>query len=230
MRVLHYVQYKRQHRYRDLITLRRRTLVELRHYILEAINDLLSDGADDEGRTLVRGEAQQLVEHLDAKWTEEQRQQILALLRAERDPSAYPAEIVSEAETLQGWFKAMRATATKRLAEGDQLPELYDSPLVNPAFLVTAAGPLCGSVGWYLEYQWLFWVGVGLSGLTLFMNLASGVLKPGALVLPTLPLLFIIFGAWTLSPWYVGAGSGLLVWTGIELIGEIVGRAMKKVS
>ena len=199
--------------------------MELRHYILETIDDLLRDAITDEGRTLVRRDADQLVEHLYGKWTKEQRQQILSLLKGEVNPSAYSAEIASETETLLGWFKTMRATATRPAIARDHLSELYAPPLFNPAFLLTLAGPLCGGIGWLIEYQWLFWVGVGLSTLTLFLNLASGVFK-----LPMLPILLMLIGAWSMSSWYVGAGVGLLLWTVLELIGEFVGRAVKNAT
>lgn len=196
--------------------------MELRKYIMESIDDLLRDAASEEGRALVRRDASQLVEYLDSKFVPTQRQQILALLKGEARWEAYPEEIASEAEKLLGWFKAMSATASRKPIERDRLAELYAPSLMNPAFLVTLAGPVSGSIGWLLGSEWLFWVGVGLSGLTLVLNLASGVLK-----LPILPGLLIILGGWFISPWYVGAGAGLLVWTGVEAIGEILGRVSK---
>lgn len=199
--------------------------MELRHYILAAIDDILADAATDEGRALVRRDAHQLVEHLEKKWTVEQQNQILSLLKRERNPSTYSSEIASEAETLLGWFTAMSATAARPAIVRDHLSELYAPPLLNPAFLLTLAGPLIGGIGWFIEYHWLFWVGVGLSALTLFLNLASGVLK-----LPILPTVFIAVGGFGLSPWYVGAGAGLLLWTAFEPIGEVFGRAVKNAT
>lgn len=196
--------------------------MELRQYILESINDLLRDAVSEEGRTLVKRDACQLVDHMDAKYEQEQRQQILALLRGETSPDMYSAEIASEAESLLGWFKAMRATANRKPLEKDHLAELYAPSLINPAFLITLSAPLSGGIGWFLGLQWLFWIGVGLALLTLFLNLASGVLK-----LPVLPALLIIIAASLITPWYVGAAAGLLTWTGLELMGEIFGRVVK---
>ncbi|MBZ0072964.1 MAG: hypothetical protein K8I04_14705 [Gammaproteobacteria bacterium] len=199
--------------------------MELRDYILAAIDDILKDAATDEGRALVLRDAHQLVEHLEKKWAAEQQNQILVLLKGEANPSTFSSEIASEAAMLFGWFKAMSATARRPAIVRDHLAGMYAPPLLNPAFLLTLAGPLCGGIGWFSEYQWLFWVGVGLSGLTFFLNLASGVLK-----MPILPTLFTAVGAFSLSPWYVGAGAGLLLWTGFELIGETFGRAAKNAS
>ncbi len=199
--------------------------MELRHYILAAIDDILIDAATDEGRASVRREAHQLVEHLEEKWTVEQQNEILTLLKRERNPSVYSSEIESEAETLLGWFKAMSATAARPATVTDHLSELYAPPLLNPAFLLTLAGPLIGGIGWFIGYHWLFWIGVGLAALTLFLNLASGVLK-----LPILPGMFIAVGGFGLSPWYVGAGAGLLLWTAFEAMGEIFGRAAQNAT
>jgi hypothetical protein len=89
---------------------------------------------------------------------------------------------------------------------------------MNPAFLVTVAGPVLGGLGWYLEISWLFWLGVAFAAITLFLNLASGVMK-----LPVLPVIFMVVAAVLLSPWYVGLGVGLLIWTALEAVGKIVG-------
>lgn len=89
---------------------------------------------------------------------------------------------------------------------------------MNPVFIFTALGPLLGAVGWCFSLSWLFWVGVVLCGITLFLNIASGVMK-----LPVLPVLFMAVAAAFLSPWYFGIGSGLLIWTALESVGEVVG-------
>lgn len=83
---------------------------------------------------------------------------------------------------------------------------------------LTASGPVVGGAGWFLSYSWLFWVGVALCVITLFLNVASGVMK-----FPILPLLFMVVAAAFLSPWYVGLGVGLLVWTTLDSIGEVIG-------
>ena len=33
---------------------------------------------------------------------------------------------------------------------------------MNPALLVTVAGPLLGAVGWFTQTMWLFWIGVAV--------------------------------------------------------------------
>ena len=89
---------------------------------------------------------------------------------------------------------------------------------MNPALLVTVAGPLLGAGGWFTQTIWLFWIGVAVCVITLFLNMASGVMK-----LPVLPVLFMAIAAALLSPWYVGLGVGLIAWTALESVGEIVG-------
>ena len=89
---------------------------------------------------------------------------------------------------------------------------------MNPVFLFTASGPLLGAAAWFFSLSWLFWVGVALCAINLFLNIASGVMK-----LPVLPVLFMAVAAAFLSPWYVGFGTGLLIWTELESVGEVVG-------
>ena len=83
----------------------------------------------------------------------------------------------------------------------------------------TASGPIIGGVGYFLSLPILFWIGGVLAAIVLFMNLASG-----AMSFPILPLLFVIVGGVFLTPWYVGAGVGLLAWTAIEAAGEVYAR------
>jgi len=40
---------------------------------------------------------------------------------------------------------------------------------------------------------------------------------------PILPFIFMIVTGVFLTPWYFGAGVGLLAWTALEVIGEFVG-------
>tara|TARA_R110001592_G_scaffold55982_3_gene170935 strand:- start:325 stop:615 length:291 start_codon:yes stop_codon:yes gene_type:complete len=89
---------------------------------------------------------------------------------------------------------------------------------MNPALLITAAGPILGAIGLYGGIDWLFWSGIVIALLALFLNLASGILKA-----PVLPGLCVVVGAAAITPWYHGAGVGLLVWTALETAGEIVG-------
>jgi hypothetical protein len=83
--------------------------------------------------------------------------------------------------------------------------------------LFTASGPVLGGIGYFMNWPWLFWIGVGVASANLAMNWLSGAMR-----FPVLPLVFVIAAALLLSPWYVGVGVGLLVWTGVEGIGEIV--------
>lgn len=89
---------------------------------------------------------------------------------------------------------------------------------MNPALIITAGGPLLGTIGWFSQTMWLFWVGVAICIITLFLNMASRVMK-----LPVLPVLFMAIAAGLLSPWYAGLGAGLIAWTALEAVGEIVG-------
>ncbi|MGM0601313.1 MAG: hypothetical protein ACQETH_15995 [Candidatus Rifleibacteriota bacterium] len=87
---------------------------------------------------------------------------------------------------------------------------------MNLFTIFTLSGPLVGAVGWFLNIYWLLWIGVVLAGINLAMNLASGAMK-----LPTLPAVFMLVAAVILSPWYLGVGIGLLIWTFLEGAGEL---------
>ena len=82
--------------------------------------------------------------------------------------------------------------------------------------LITLSGPLLGGLGYYLEYDILFWIGVVLAGFNFFMNVASGAMK-----FPILPLALVAVGLAFFPPWYIGAAIGLLVYTALEGISEI---------
>lgn len=86
-----------------------------------------------------------------------------------------------------------------------------------PFAIFTASGPILGGVGYFLDWPWLFWIGVILAAANFLMNGLSGAMK-----LPIFPLLLIVVGALFLPPWYVGAALGLLAWTAIEAAGEIL--------
>ena len=94
---------------------------------------------------------------------------------------------------------------------------------MNSVFLFTVSGPVLGGIGWFADIRWLFWGGVVICAVNLFMNIASGVMK-----LSILPTLIIIVTGLFLKPWYFGAGVGLLVWTSLEVIGKIVGLKKNK--
>lgn len=93
----------------------------------------------------------------------------------------------------------------------------YGVPM-NPVMLFTLSGPVVGGLGYLGGIVWLVWAGVILCAINLFMNLASGVMK-----LPLLPVVAIVVGCVLVRPWYVGAAYGLLVYTAIEGIGELIG-------
>jgi len=82
--------------------------------------------------------------------------------------------------------------------------------------LVTWGGPIIGALGLYFDLQAVFWIGVVIAGLNLFMNLASGAMK-----FPILPLASAGIGIMLWQPWYVGAALGLLAWTTLEAAGEL---------
>jgi len=196
--------------------------MELDQYILSLIEEMLHDAASDEGRFLVQRDAQQLVVYLNSKFTDEERRQILTLLKDEDTPERYPDVIQKQATALVGWLKTMRSTVNRKPIEKDHLSELIHPPIVNPAFILTVAGPMLGGFGWWFELQWLYWLGVLVSSVTLFLNLASGLLKS-----PVIPVILMIGGAFLMDPWYLGAGAGLLIWTGLEALGEIIGRIFR---
>lgn len=87
---------------------------------------------------------------------------------------------------------------------------------MNPFTLFTLSGPLVGAIGWFLSIHWLLWLGVVLAAINLVMNLALGAMK-----LPIFPAVFMLVAAVILSPWYLGVGVGLLVWTVLEGAGEL---------
>jgi hypothetical protein len=87
----------------------------------------------------------------------------------------------------------------------------------------TLSGPVLGAIGLYFELATVFWVGLGLALLNLFMNLASGAMK-----LPILPSIFAIAAAAILSPWYFGASIGLLAYTAFEGLSELVSPGKRR--
>ena len=89
---------------------------------------------------------------------------------------------------------------------------------MNPALIITVLGPVLGGAGWFFDLSWLFWIGVAICAITMFINIASRVMK-----LPILPVLFMGVATALQNPWYEGAGLGLLIWTALEAVGEIIG-------
>ncbi len=94
---------------------------------------------------------------------------------------------------------------------------------MNPVLLFTTTGPVLGGVGWFMNITWLFWVGAALCVITLFLNLVSKAMK-----FPVLPILFMAIATPLVSPWYVGLAAGLLAWTALESIGEVVVVVIRK--
>ena len=86
-------------------------------------------------------------------------------------------------------------------------------------FFVTLFGAALGGVGWLIQVPWLLWIGVIVCILNLALNLASGVMK-----LPILPALFMLVGAVVATPWWYGVAVGLIVYTGLEALGEVYAR------
>jgi hypothetical protein len=89
---------------------------------------------------------------------------------------------------------------------------------LNVSVVVTLAGPLAAATSWLLGGTWLFWVGVAVCVLALFLNIASGAMK-----LPILPAVCMLLAALFLTPWYFGVGVGLVAWTTLDGLGEIYG-------
>jgi hypothetical protein len=119
-----------------------------------------------------------------------------------------------------GTFHVLVELAARDCGAAPTLANVRGSTTLENAMLfmlVTAAGPVVGAVGYFAGVPILFWVGVGIAGINLFMNLASGAMK-----LPILPAICVVIGAALASPWFVGASLGLLVYTAIESAGEIV--------
>ena len=83
-------------------------------------------------------------------------------------------------------------------------------------FLFTASGPLIAATGMLLDVQIVFWAGVVICGINLFMNLASGVMN-----FPLIPGLMMWVGGAALTPWFWGAALGLVCWTALESAGEV---------
>lgn len=81
--------------------------------------------------------------------------------------------------------------------------------------IITASGPILGLIGWFTPLPWLFWIGVAICSFNLFFNLASG-----AMNFPLLPGLFMFFGLFQSSPWHIGLGLGLILWTALEAVGD----------
>ena len=80
---------------------------------------------------------------------------------------------------------------------------------------IMVSGPVLGGLGLWLGSEILFWIGVGMAGVNLFMNLSSGVASAFSSV-------FMLIGAFVSSPWYMGVAYGLLVWTAMEGVFDVL--------
>lgn len=86
-------------------------------------------------------------------------------------------------------------------------------------WFVRLFGAASGLIGYFAGFDPLFWLGVVLSAINFIMDLASGLLKPPAL----LPLGAMAVGLAVAHPWFVGLGIGLVGWTALEVLGEVFG-------
>jgi len=89
---------------------------------------------------------------------------------------------------------------------------------MNIFTVVNALGPIVGVAGILAELQWLFWVGVAICVLVLWLDAISGAMK-----FPFIPGALVIIGAIVLDPWYFGAGSGLMIWTALDTASMVAG-------
>lgn len=86
--------------------------------------------------------------------------------------------------------------------------------------LLPIGGAVIGALGFYAESAWMFWIGVALCGLNEFLNTASGVSR-----FPFIAIACIVVGALSASPWFVGAGLGLLAAGALDGASELLGRS-----
>ena len=88
---------------------------------------------------------------------------------------------------------------------------------MNPFTAFTLFGPIIALLGFYVGVDVMFWVGVVVCAVNLFMNLASGAMR-----FPFLPLVFAWLATFFWSPWTLGVAMGLVLWTLFEGVLEIV--------
>ena len=96
---------------------------------------------------------------------------------------------------------------------------------MNKFIIINGLGPIIGVVGILVEIQWLFWMGVAVCILVLWLDGISGAMK-----FPIIPGALMIVGAIVLDPWYFGAGVGLMLWTATDTISMIVGKKFRPTS
>ena len=90
---------------------------------------------------------------------------------------------------------------------------------MNISLVITVAGPLVASVGWFLQSAWIYWFGVIVCVITMLLNMAVGAMR-----LPVLPIVVMTLAAnYFREPWYFGAAIGLVGWTTLDAIGEVIG-------
>ena len=83
--------------------------------------------------------------------------------------------------------------------------------------LITASGPNLAFMVLAVESTVLFWIGVAIALLNLFMDLAGETMK-----LPILPGIGIVIGIVFFGPWWTGAAIGLLGYTAVEAAGMVI--------
>ncbi|WP_257285860.1 hypothetical protein [Endozoicomonas sp. SESOKO1] len=89
---------------------------------------------------------------------------------------------------------------------------------MNPVLILTATGPTLGAIGYFSEVAPLFWTGVFVAAFTVFMNVASGVIK-----FPFIETGITVCAAIYFDPWFTGIGIGLLIAMALDTVFEIIG-------
>lgn len=74
--------------------------------------------------------------------------------------------------------------------------------------IFTIFGPIVGGLGWYFSITWLFWTGVILSSSDVYLDVMDR-------TIPFLQIIFIVTGALIADQWYIGAGLGSLIASGL---------------
>ena len=84
--------------------------------------------------------------------------------------------------------------------------------------ILPLVGVLIGVAGFFLS-AWLFWLGVVICSVSIFLDIVSGSIK-----LPILPAIAVLAGVLFFSPWYVGIGVGLIIYAAVEVAGILARR------
>lgn len=92
-------------------------------------------------------------------------------------------------------------------------------------FIIVIAGPLFGLIGYFMSYQWIFWIGVVICGFDLFMDTASGRIR-----IPVLPAVIVVISLIMISPWYIAIGFGTVLWGAFSAISELYGTIRERIE